>query len=162
MAVGFFIGLRRKCVMRRSSRPATSKTKRALAHLGGVAALPTSEDAPAFADIVASTMIRSDLFLGLSRKNGQLIADSEVSAFVDEVVVPRFPAGTTQVCANGTYNSCTLGIIHEPSRLLTILHPNDSVSRAKIHELAAIYRLLFQQETVLIVMSPTLVFGVAV
>ena len=101
---------------------------------------------------------RTLVFLGMSREDGQLIPDSEVSAFIDEVVVPRFPTGTTQVCANRTYGSRTSGVIHEPSRLLTILHPNDPASRAKIHELATIYRTRFQHELVLIALSPALVF----
>ena len=140
--------------------PVTPIPKSPLAPLAGVAALPVpSRRAPD--DAVAATMIRSELFLGMSRKDGQPIADSEVSAFVDDEVVPRFPAGTTQISANGTYGSLTSGIIHEPSRLLTILHVNDVESRAKVHELAAIYRARFQQELVLVAMSPALVFGVA-
>jgi hypothetical protein len=112
-------------------------------------------------EAVAATMVRSELFLGLSRKDGNPIADAEVSAFVDEEVIPRFPAGTTQVSASGTYGSQAAGVIHEASRLLTVLHPNDPTSRARIQELAAIYRKRFQQEMVLIAMSPALVFSVA-
>lgn len=140
--------------------PVAPIPKQPLAPLAGAAALPTSASRAA-ADAVAATMIRSELFLGMSHKDGRPIADSAVSAFVDEEVVPRFPAGTTQVSANGTYGSRASGVIHEPSRLLTILHPNDAASRAKVHELAAIYRTRFQQEMVLIAMSPALVFSVA-
>lgn len=131
-----------------------------LAPVGGVAVAATSEGT-VVADAVATSMVRSELFLGMSRKDGQPIAEAEVSAFVDEEVVPRFPAGTTQVSANGTYGSRAAGIIHEQSRLLTILHPNDPASRAKVQELAGIYRARFQQEMVLIAMSPALVFSIA-
>jgi hypothetical protein len=109
---------------------------------------------------VASTMIRSELFLGQSRKNGRSIADDEVSAFVDEEVVTRFPAGTTQIATNGTYGSRLGGVIHERSRLLTILHPVDPVSEAKIHKVAELYRIRFQQEAVLVAMTPALVYCV--
>ncbi len=131
-----------------------------LAPDGGIAVVTASEGT-AVANAVAATMVRSELFLGMSRKDGQPIAEAEVSAFVDEEVVPRFPGGTTQVSANGTYGSRAAGIIHEQSRLLTILHPNDPASTAKIHELAGIYRARFQQELVLIAMSPALVFSIA-
>lgn len=131
-----------------------------LAPLGGVAALSLPAP-PASADAVATTMIRSELYLGMSRNDGQLIADSEVSAFVDGEVVSRFPAGTTLVAASGTYGSRTSGVIHERSRLLTILHPNDPASWTKIHELATLYRTHFQQEEVLIAVSPAMVFGAA-
>ena len=113
------------------------------------------------ADALAAAMIRSDLFLGMSRKSGGLISDSEVAAFIDEEAVPRFPAGTTQIPAIGTYDSCASGVIHEPSRMLSILHPCDPASKAKIHELAAIYCRRFEQEVVLIAMSPALVFAAA-
>ncbi len=140
--------------------PVTPVPKPPPAPLAAVGALPVP--APrASADTEAATMLRSEMFLGMSRKDGQPIADSEVSAFVDGEVVSRFPAGTTLVAADGTYGSRTSGVIHERSRLLTILHSNDTASRAKIHELAAIYRTRFQQELVLIAMSPALVFGAA-
>lgn len=128
------------------------------AHIGGVAALPV--DGPrAVPTAEAVKMIRSELFLGMSRKDGQPIAASEVSAFFDEEVVSRFPAGTTLVSANGTYGSRTTGIIHEQSLLLTILHSSELASWTKIQELAEIYKTRFQQEAVMIAMSPALVFG---
>lgn len=96
--------------------------KPSIAPLTGVAvaAMP----APATtADASAEVMVRSELFLGMSRQDGRGITEAEVSVFVDGEVIPRFPAGTTQVSADGTYGSRVAGVIHEPSRLLTILPP---------------------------------------
>jgi membrane protein DedA with SNARE-associated domain len=121
-----------------------------------VVALSESADA---AKAIAVTMIRSELFLGQARHAGQPISDEEVSAFVDKEVVPRFPAGTTQIAASGTYGSRFGGVIHERSRLLTILHPVDPVSKAMVHDVAELYRSRFQQEAVLVTMAPALVFG---
>ncbi|MHC1770094.1 MAG: DUF3574 domain-containing protein [Verrucomicrobiia bacterium] len=144
-----------------SALPVAQNPKPPLAPWTGAATLPSvSSRMPE--DDLAATMIRSELFLGMSRKDGQVIEDSEVSEFVDSEVVGRFPAGTTQIAASGTYGSRTLGIIHEPSRVLTILHAHNPVDMAKVRELATLYRTRFEQEAVLIAMSPALVFGAAV
>jgi hypothetical protein len=139
--------------------PVSPVPKPPIAPLAGlaVAAMPASAAA---ADALGEVMVRSELFLGMSRQDGQGITEAEVSAFVDGEVIPRFPAGTTQITADGTYGSRVAGVIHEPSRLLTILHPNDPVDRTKIREIAAAYRTRFQQEMVLVTMSPALVFSV--
>jgi len=105
-------------------------------------------------------LVRSELFLGMARNDGRTVTEAEMSMFVDEEVIPKFPSGTTQISAAGTYESQTAGVIHEPSRLLTILHPNNLGEQAKIREIAAAYRTRFHQEMVLITMSPALVFSV--
>src|SRR3982751_5533121 len=68
----------------------------------------TVREVPATASLSASapalrSMVRTELYCGLSRPEGGRIADAEWSQFLDEVVTPRFPEGFSVLDGYGQY-----------------------------------------------------------
>jgi Protein of unknown function (DUF3574) len=95
-----------------------------------------------------TSMVRTELFFGLSRPSGPNISDAEFAAFLDEIVTPLFPDGYTVVPAEGRWRGAG-GTIREASRMLVILHPQGAEFDAKIEQIRASYKSRFKQEAVL-------------
>ena len=99
----------------------------------------------------ATTLMRSELFFGRSRPDGSMVSDAQWRAFVDDHVTPRFPDGLTVVDASGQYRTRAGELVREASKIVILLHEPDARSRAAIEEIRALYRKLFDQESVLLV-----------
>lgn len=100
-------------------------------------------------------MVRDTLYLGRNRPDGGRVGDAEWQAFVDDVVVPRFPDGFTVVEARGHWRSGAGAIESEPSMLLIVLHGGDAASSAAMTAIADEYKQRFRQEAVLHERGPT-------
>ena len=98
-----------------------------------------------------TTLIRSELLFGRSRPDGSTISDAQWRAFVDDHVTPRFPDGLTIVDASGQYRTRSGELVREASKIVILLHGPDAKSRAAIEEIRALYRKLFDQESVLLI-----------
>lgn len=110
----------------------------------------------------ATTMVRSELYFGRSKPDGSRVTEEQWRAFVAEHVTPRFPDGLTILDAVGQYRMASGQIVREPSQVVLILHDGGERSRAAIREVRALYRKLFDQESVLLISSPARVsFGEA-
>ncbi len=85
------------------------------------------------------------LYFGTNMPGGRVSA-AEWSAFRDNVISPRFPAGLTSYKAGRN----DLGMTEsESTYVLQVVHPDSVQTRAAIGEVAALYRIRFQQEAVL-------------
>ena len=100
---------------------------------------------------VNQTWIRTELFFGLSTRDGTPISTEQWRAFLDHNISPRFPGGLTVVPAEGrwlTSNHLTQG---EASRMVIILYPpadSTEVDR-NIATVVSEYIQKFNQESVL-------------
>lgn len=97
---------------------------------------------------------RSEMFFGLQRRNGTTITEQDWSAFVEQVVTPRFPAGLTVFDGAGQWRNASGRIEREPSKVLVILHPGTAAIDAQIDEIRRLYCERFDQEAVMKVTSP--------
>lgn len=79
------------------------------------------------------------------------VSEEEWDAFVDEVVTPRFPDGLTVTDVDGQYRGDNDVLVHEPSKVLTVV--TDAAGQAALAEIAAAYRERFQQESVMAVVE---------
>jgi hypothetical protein len=117
---------------------------------GCAGAGPTVEPLPG-----TQALVRTELFFGRLKPDGGVVTDAEWRAFVEEHVTARFPDGFTVLDALGQYRGRDGQIKVEPTKVLLILHGPEARPRAAIQELRDLYRRLFQQESVLLIESPT-------
>jgi len=93
--------------------------------------------------------IRDTLYFGLSIPGGGNVADADWKAFADDAIGHAFPNGFTVADARGTWRGADGAAVSEPSRVVTIVHPDDAASDAAIRALVQRYRTTFHQEAVL-------------
>lgn len=92
---------------------------------------------------------KTELYFGLSRPGGGLVAEREWQAFLDREITPRFPGGLTVVSAAGQYRGGDGKRISEPSRLVILLHGGTPEEERRLREIVERYKTLFRQESVL-------------
>ncbi len=81
------------------------------------------------------------------------ISEAEWRQFCDEHVTAEFPDGYTVLEATGYWKSGDASeTLREDSHIIVILAPSDAGE--KVRRIARQYRLLFQQESVLVTASP--------
>ncbi len=97
---------------------------------------------------------RDELYLGMNTPTG-VVTDSAFTVFLDREVAPRLPSGFTVFQATGYYRDNATGrTIREPSRVLLVYYrENQPQSARALNDLAAIYKRLFNQQSVLRVTS---------
>lgn len=114
----------------------------ALGLLGGCA-LPPLRCAPQ-----EQVAVQESLYFGTAKPVG-VVSAQEWSAFLAEVVTPRFPAGFTVWSVNGQWQGQDGKIVQEPSFLLQLVYPPSAESAQKVRAIVDLYRQRFQQEAVL-------------
>jgi hypothetical protein len=100
--------------------------------------------APAVAPPTESAVVSDRLFCGLSIPGGGTIAESDLAAFITEVVTPRFPEGFTVWRAKGQWRGGD-----EQTLVIELIHPFDARIDAAVREIAEEYRRRFHQEAVM-------------
>ncbi|HJQ39004.1 MAG TPA: DUF3574 domain-containing protein [Thermoanaerobaculia bacterium] len=103
---------------------------------------------------VEHAVIADRLFCGRTIPGGGVVSDEEWSAFLSEVVTPRFPQGLTVWRAEGQWREATGVIAKEPVMIIEILHPMSAEFDRSITEIADEYRKRFRQEAVMRVTLP--------
>jgi len=96
-----------------------------------------------------SALVRDMLYFGRNTPGGIELSDSAWQQFVDEVVTPRFPAGLTIWDAAGQWRGSSGKVERERSKVLSLLHPGDSLSEGSVAEAISEYKRRFAQEAVL-------------
>jgi hypothetical protein len=97
----------------------------------------------------ANRWVRTELYFGLSKPDGSLIAEEDFRRFLDSDVTPRFRNGFTVLDGRGQFLSETGTLVRESSKLLVLLYPSDERTSAAVEEIRKAYRTRFQQESVL-------------
>lgn len=94
--------------------------------------------------------IRTELYFGLSRKNGPNVADEEFDRFVEEFVTPRFPNGLTVIDATGQWREDDSTVTKERSKVLVLIYAKKGRRDAgvKIEQIREEYKKRFAQDSV--------------
>lgn len=101
---------------------------------------------------------RSVLYFGAAIPNSDDTVDAaEWQAFLDREVTPRFPDGLTWFEVHGQWRGHDGQIIGEASRVLILLHGNDSEAAASIEAIRTAYKQTFAQEAVMVEREPSCV-----
>jgi len=88
------------------------------------------------------------LYFGTNRPGGT-VSDADWSAFVSEVVTPRFPDGLTTWTASGQWRGASGVVEREGTHVLHLLRTDDPARAAAVAELVREYESRFEQEAVL-------------
>ncbi|MGH7426805.1 MAG: DUF3574 domain-containing protein [Candidatus Methylomirabilaceae bacterium] len=95
------------------------------------------------------------LYFGRTLADTVIVTDSAWTAFVTEVVTPRFPAGLTVYAAAGQWRAPDGRVQREPSFVLELVLPaRTRDTDAAIAAIVAEYKRRFRQESVLRVVMP--------
>jgi len=98
---------------------------------------------------VGDLFLRTELFFGLSRPEGE-VTEEEFQQFLAQYITPRFPDGLTVVTGLGQFRNASGVIIQERSKLVILLYPPDQAHASwRIERIREEYKTLFQQESVL-------------
>ena len=89
------------------------------------------------------------LFMGRNNASGEVVNDSAWNAFLEDVVIPRFPDGLSVIDAEGRWRSDQGMVFEERSKLLIILAPSDVNVMPFLDQISDEYKLRFDQESVL-------------
>ena len=80
---------------------------------------------------------------------GGTVEDAAWKRFEDDAIARAFPNGFTVLDARGSWRGADGATISEPSRVVAIVHADDTASDAAIREIVKRYRTEFHQEAVL-------------
>jgi hypothetical protein len=92
--------------------------------------------------------VRTELYFGLSKPNGEVTED-EFQNFINTEVTPRFPNGLTLLSGKGQFKDSTGAIIKEGVRLLILLYTFSNESSGVVEQIRDAYKKTFQQESVM-------------
>ena len=94
------------------------------------------------------------LYFGRDIPGGGTVTDSAWSAFLREVVTPRFPAGLTIFRAEGQWRMDDGTVVGEQSFVVEVIHPASPAVDTSLLEIAEEYKRRFNQEAVMRVTLP--------
>ncbi|SRR5579871_313960 len=77
------------------------------------------------------------------------VSEREWKAFLRDEVTPRFPKGFTVFDGNGQYRLASGRIVHEKSKVLSVLNDGSPEVRKNVAAIIAAYKQKFEQEAVL-------------
>ncbi|HEV7491744.1 MAG TPA: DUF3574 domain-containing protein [Rhodanobacteraceae bacterium] len=94
-------------------------------------------------------LVRDTLYFGLSIPDGGEVAEADWKRFENDTISHLFPQGFTVLDAHGARRGTSGDAIHEPSRVVIVIHDDDAKSRSAVEEIVRDYRAAFRQEAVL-------------
>jgi acetylornithine deacetylase/succinyl-diaminopimelate desuccinylase-like protein len=121
-----------------------------LAALALGACAPVAVRSPAPAPAAAEQAWVSDrLFFGRDIPDGGSVSEADWTAFLAEVVTPRFPDGLTVLRGEGQWLGANGAVVSEPSFVVEVNHPPSAAVDTALDEIAAEYKRRFRQEAVM-------------
>jgi hypothetical protein len=123
----------------------------ACANMNGPARVSDTRDANLPCPSVPNTQrwARTELYFGLSKPDGSLIAEDDFQRFLDSEVTPRFRNGFSVIAGRGQFLSETGALVEESSRVLVLLYPSDQQTSTSVEDIRNAYKKRFQQESVM-------------
>ncbi len=100
----------------------------------------------------AQPAVQDLLYFGQATPTGQ-VSESDWGEFIDSTLTKHFPAGFTVWQANGQWRDAHNDIIHEPSYVVSVVHPDTPTAEQALNDVVSQYKTRFQQEAVLRVRS---------
>jgi hypothetical protein len=107
----------------------------------------------------ARPFVRTELFFGTAKPRG-VVSAKEFRKFVDECVTPRFPDGLTLLKGDGQFRGEANITVRDRSFVLILLYPHDNFDQStqRIERIRTLYKEQFDQESVLRVDDPYVVW----
>ncbi|BAZ17602.1 hypothetical protein NIES4071_94820 [Calothrix sp. NIES-4071] len=99
------------------------------------------------------TLIKEELYFGLSKPGGKTVSEVEWQQFLNRVITPRFKDGLTVIDANGQYLNSSGVLVKEKSKVIVVIYENSSTKNKMVKDTISNYKQTFQQEAVLRVTS---------
>ncbi|MES2774262.1 MAG: DUF3574 domain-containing protein [Bacteroidota bacterium] len=94
--------------------------------------------------------VQTDLYFGMAKPDGSMIADSSWNQFVARHISNVFRDGFTEIKAEGKWlDTLTKQIISEPSHVIIVINKMTRRLSADIDSLINAYKAIFQQQAVL-------------
>ncbi|MBP2231337.1 hypothetical protein J2847_004649 [Azospirillum agricola] len=110
------------------------------------------------AALAGSPMVEATLYFGRNVGDAVGVSEKDWTQFLDREITPRFPDGLTIHDASGHWRDSGTGrLIREPSKILTLLTPQDAASLTLIREIVDLYKEQFHQQSVGTVLRPACV-----
>ena len=94
-------------------------------------------------------MVADRLVFGRAIPDGGTVSEEDWSAFLEEVVTPRFPEGLTVWRAEGQWTDPSGVLVEESVLMIEIVHPASSSADSAMASIAEEYRRRFRQDAVL-------------
>lgn len=94
-------------------------------------------------------LVRDTLYFGRSIPGGGEVDADAWRQFETDVLLRAFPRGYTVLDATGHWRGADGAMIGEASRVVVIVHADDSTTEATVRDVVARYRATFRQESVL-------------
>ena len=94
-------------------------------------------------------LVRDTLYFGRSIAGGGEVDPQAWRRFEEDVLLRAFPRGYTVLDANGRWRGADGATLGETSRVVIIVHADDSASEAALRDVVVRYRATFRQESVL-------------
>jgi hypothetical protein len=108
---------------------------------------------PAPTTLAPTNVVADRLFFGRNIPSGGMVSDSAWSAFLEEVVTPRFPDGFSVTRSEGQWRGADGVIVREPGFIFEVEHPPGIPPDSVFEAIAIEYCRRFRQEAVLRVRS---------
>lgn len=99
------------------------------------------------------TLIKEELYFGLSKPGGKTVSEAEWQQFLNRVITPRFKDGLTVMDANGQYLNNSGKLIKERTKLIILVYETNPSKNQMVQETISSYKKTFHQEAVLRVTS---------
>jgi hypothetical protein len=94
-------------------------------------------------------MVEAQLMFGRNIGGRLGVSDGRFARFLEREIVPRFPDGLTVVDATGRWRDAKTGrLVREPSKMVTVIVPQDAALQEKIDAIASAYKRAFRQDSV--------------
>jgi hypothetical protein len=120
--------------------------------VGGSHLSPLAGESPASVSECRSSgrsLLRTELYLGRSKRDGTVVSDEAFRTFLDSVIAPRFPDGFAILAGMGQYRGASGAVVRERSLVFVVLHAPEARAGVRIEEIREAYRNAFGQESVL-------------
>jgi Protein of unknown function (DUF3574) len=98
---------------------------------------------------MSTPQLRTTLYFGLARPKGAAVSELEWQLFLRDEVTTRFPEGLTVWEAEGQWRRADGVVDHERSKVLLLVHPDNTAARTAVRGLIDRYRQKFDQQSVL-------------
>ncbi|HEX4600382.1 MAG TPA: DUF3574 domain-containing protein [Gemmatimonadales bacterium] len=95
--------------------------------------------------------VEDRLYFGRDCASGCSVSDADFTAFLNEVVTPRFPGGLTVWRAVGRWRDSTGTVVREDSFVLDLVHDEAAAADVAIRDIVDAYKRRFHQTSVLLV-----------
>lgn len=114
----------------------------------GLAGCATLEAAPA-CPAGQEHLRTAQLFLG-GQAGHAAVPETEIRAFVDREVTPRFPDGVTVLDGGGQWRGAENQLIRQAQKVVLIVLPARGDTQSRLQAVRAAYKAKFRQESVVV------------